>query len=1094
MTAFGMVVTLLETVQKVKENRDNLKEVCVSASEIVQHVNSAIAFHGDAMAERFKDLCGELCKFLEDIQQRVAKWDRKRTGFKGRLREVLKADNMGTEFLGYKERIKELRANFMMVGMIDANVGITKVDKRVTSIDEKLSALTLSGGVFNRAVLPLKECPPPSPIFHGRRNVLDQMHTYFAQNLGHRHVYVLYGLGGAGKTQTALKFIQENSQRFSQVFFIDTTTLGTIHLSFQSLAAATHAGTTTEDALQWLIGQQTEWLLLLNNADDVDINLQQFIPHCTHGNIIITTRNPELCVHANGPDSQHRLSDMEEADAIELLLRAGRYESTPENMQVASNIVQTLHNFPLAVVQAGAFIYKHQCLKHYLDMYRTNKTRLLKERPAQTHDDYAWTVYTTWQISFDHLSKPAAQLLQLCSFLHHEGITESIFSNAAICDWTDLGEVGLTAEDVKDAQEFLAKFTTPSGVWDRFLFTELTAELRGYSLIELDLQEETYSMHPLVQDWTQSSLTDGHHDCMCIVAIIGMSVPQGEQLEDYQFQIQLLPHVDSLLSNPTAKKSALKFQFTFGCLYQVGGRPAEAEALLSKYATKVREQLGVDHLDALRAMSMLAMAYRDLGQSQEAADLYTMVLEKRKRILGEEHRDTLITMGNLAALYSNLGKSQEAAELKTIVLEKRKKLLGEEHPDTLSAMGNLASSYHDLGQSQEAAELNTMVFEKRKKLLGEEHPNTLNAMANLARSYNDIGRLREAADLEAMVLEKRKKLLGEEHPDTLFSMGNLARSYNNLGRSKEAADLETMVLEKRKTLLGEEHPDTLLAMGNLAVSYHDLGRLQEAADLEAMVLEKRKKLLGEEHPNSLLAMANLAASYGSLGRVKEAADLETIVLEKRKKLLGEEHPDTLFSMGNLAGSYHNLGRSKEAADLETMVLEKRKTLLGEEHPDTLLAMGNLASSYNNLGQSKEAADLEAIVLEKRKKILGEEHPRTLLAMANLAVSYRNLGRLKEAADLEAMVLEKRKRLLGEGHPDTLLAMGNLARSYSALGRLREAADLETIVLEKRKQILGENHPHTLQTMANLAALYGDLGRSTDAAELETMILGEAGGW
>ncbi|KAJ7741802.1 hypothetical protein DFH07DRAFT_981228 [Mycena maculata] len=277
---------------------------------------------------------------------------------------------------------------------------------------------------------------------------------------------------------------------------------------------------------------------------------------------------------------------MEEVYAIELLLRASRYETTPENMQVARNIVQILHNFPLAVVQAGAFIYKHQCLTHYLDMYKTNKTRLLKERTVQTHGDYAWTVYTTWQISFNHLTKPAARLLQLCSFLHHESITESMFSNAAICDRTAMGEL-LTAEDVNDAQEFLAKFMTPSGIWDQFSFTEVTTELRGYSLIELDLQEETYFIHPLVQDWTQSSLTDGHHDWMCIVAIIGMSVPWGDQLEDYQFRIQLLPHVDSLLSNPMAKKSALKFQLTFGCLYQVGGHPVEAKAHLPNLTFKV---------------------------------------------------------------------------------------------------------------------------------------------------------------------------------------------------------------------------------------------------------------------------------------------------------------------------------------------------------------------------------------------------------------------------------------------------------------------------------------------------------------------------
>jgi adenylylsulfate kinase-like enzyme len=35
------------------------------------------------------------------------------------------------------------------------------------------------------------------------------MHAYFSKDLGKRHVFVLYGLGGAGKSQIALKFIEE---------------------------------------------------------------------------------------------------------------------------------------------------------------------------------------------------------------------------------------------------------------------------------------------------------------------------------------------------------------------------------------------------------------------------------------------------------------------------------------------------------------------------------------------------------------------------------------------------------------------------------------------------------------------------------------------------------------------------------------------------------------------------------------------------------------------------------------------------------------------------------------------------------------------
>ncbi|KAJ7726554.1 hypothetical protein DFH07DRAFT_871647 [Mycena maculata] len=393
------------------------------------------------------------------------------------------------------------------------------------------------------------------------------------------------------------------------------------------------------------------------------INLQQFIPRCKHGNILITTRNPELC------------------------------------------------------------------------------------------------------ISFEHLTKQAAQFLQLYSFLHHEGIAESMFSHAT---------------------------------WDHLSFTEVIGEIRSYSLMELDPHKGTYSIHPLVQDWTRSNLTDAHWDWMCTVTLIGMSVPFGEQVEDYQFRIQLLPHVDSLLSNDMAKESDVNFQFIFG-------RAADLEAMVLE---KRKQFLGGEHPDTLLAMGNLA------------ASLKALVLEKRKQLLGEDHPDTLLTMANLAYSY-------QAADLEVMVLEKRKQLLGEEHPATLLAMANLACSYLDVGRSQEAVDLETIVLEKMNQLLGGEHPDTLLAMGNLAASY--------AVDLETIVLERMKGLLGEEHPHTLLAMANLASSYH----------LETIVLEKRKQLLGEDHPETLRAMGNLACSYVDLETI----------------LLGVEHPDTLTALRNLAASY-----------------------------------------------------------------------------------------------------------------------------------------------------------------------------------------------------------------------------------------
>jgi Cdc6-like AAA superfamily ATPase len=59
----------------------------------------------------------------------------------------------------------------------------------------------------SKAALALVRCPPPSQIFQGRQDILEKMAKYFSADPGQRHTYVLYGLGGSGKTQIALKFL-----------------------------------------------------------------------------------------------------------------------------------------------------------------------------------------------------------------------------------------------------------------------------------------------------------------------------------------------------------------------------------------------------------------------------------------------------------------------------------------------------------------------------------------------------------------------------------------------------------------------------------------------------------------------------------------------------------------------------------------------------------------------------------------------------------------------------------------------------------------------------------------------------------------------
>jgi hypothetical protein len=125
---------------------------------------------------------------------------------------------------------------------------------------------------------------------------------------------------------------------FSDILRIDASTCDTIEAGLKNIAATKNVGNTSQDALQWLRSKPASWLLLF---DDPKLNLNNFFPLCTHGNIVITSRNPELRVHAG---SYSVVTDMEETDAVALLLTSAKEDITPSNQEIAAQIVKvSLH-------------------------------------------------------------------------------------------------------------------------------------------------------------------------------------------------------------------------------------------------------------------------------------------------------------------------------------------------------------------------------------------------------------------------------------------------------------------------------------------------------------------------------------------------------------------------------------------------------------------------------------------------------------------------------------------------------------------------------------------------------------------------------
>jgi hypothetical protein len=709
------------------------------------------------------------------------------------------------------------------------------------------------------------------------------------------------------------------------VFWVDASSSESIEISLKGISSMSTAQDfgvdgSVQSVLHWISSIQEEWLIVFDNADDLSAEaVAKFFPPGNRGNILITSRNQSMGRVVTLLENSIEINEMEELDAITLLLKASCLNSLDEHIEAARKIVIELGCIPLAVDHAGAYIAAGKCnINAYLRQFSLHRQTLMTDATFKGASNYNQTVYGTWDLSFKQIQQrangestgnaEAAQtailILQICAFYHHSNISKEIFRSAA----EEFKNYDVDHELTRMPHAFTLLDHTllaldNDGQWDEFIFGQGISVLLSFSLMRKEDSSDILSVHPLVHYWSRERMMKSEQEKMCQMGskILSCAIPWRFTSQDYALRRLIFPHIKI---NESHKKTE------------------------QYYDDKFRN---------------FALVMEENGDWNTAEVLRNQMIEMRRKLLGPEHPDTLSSMGNLASTYFNQGRWNEAEQLELQVMDMRTKLLGPEHPDTLLSMGNLAITYSNQGRWNEAEQLKLQVMDMRQKLLGPEHPDTLSSMGSLAIIYSNQGRWNEAEQLELQVIDMRIKLLGPEHPDTLSSMGNLAITYANQGRWNEAEQLKLQVMNMRQKLLGPEHPDTLLSMGSLASTYSNQGRWNEAEHLQLQVMDMRTKLLGPEHPNTLLSMGNLAITYSNQGRWNEAEQLKLQVMNMRQKLLGPEHPDTVSSMESLIITYFNQRRWNEAEQLQLQVMDMRTKLLGSEHQDTLKSMQRLTT-------------------------------------------------------------------------------------------------------------------------------------------------------
>ncbi|WP_143194038.1 FxSxx-COOH system tetratricopeptide repeat protein [Micromonospora sp. CB01531] len=634
----------------------------------------------------------------------------------------------------------------------------------------------------------------PAGVFLGRSRALDALHRLLEPS-GQRVGAAVYGLGGVGKTELALQYVERNRSRYAPLWWVTADTEENLTKGLAEFARTVQpdwpASGSAADAAAWALrwfASHDDWLLVLDNVTEPG-TVAATLAAAVRGRVIVTSRR-ELDWDALAL-APLRLDVLRREDSVNVILeRSTRHGERAEIEQLAADLA----DLPLALTHAGAYLVErgHVTAAEYQRRLAEQPTAVLGVR-ALAHPADA-PVARTWLVTIEAMRADdplSVALLDVMAYFAPEAVPVEVLSRA-----------GGDAVAVDDALAVAA----------------------SYSLIARSGPE--VSVHRLVQTVIRAHHTGSGHRAAAVDLLLA-ALPTGDpesSVKSWPRWGRLVPHIEALAgllrmlpSLPDDLVVRAAELFGLCALYQRGqGRYSSALALLRQAADALNRILGPERPDTVTAMYRLAGGLWSAGRYAEAMQLGESTWHARRRLLGPDHPDTLANASYVALGYRETGRYEEALTLTASTLAARERVLGADHPETLQSRNNLAGCYRALGKHDDALALYESTLGSRLLVLGPTHPDTLQSQHNLAGGYLAVGRSEDAVTCYEATLASRRSILGSEHPDTLHTQHLLAGAYEKIGRTADADTMYQATLRSRRRLLGPAHPDTRRSEAALA--------------------------------------------------------------------------------------------------------------------------------------------------------------------------------------------------------------------------------------------------------------------------------------
>ncbi|KAK4230672.1 hypothetical protein QBC38DRAFT_468512 [Podospora fimiseda] len=799
-----------------------------------------------------------------------------------------------------------------------------------------------------------RSMPKSNGFFTGREEILERLNTFFSpRDTGGkpRREFLLYGLGGVGKTEIALKAAEMMGDRFEHqhVFYIDGSTPVTITQSYATIAENNNLGSGNPEtlkniALQWIGSLTEEWLVIF---DDLVGDSPGRLPGRGKGNIIYTSRTSEYSTNLPA-DCVIEVTEMDNQDAVQLLLKAASWHPKSRNQEdvaSAQAIVAQLGRLPLAIIQAAATIRKDirgetYTLRKYLEDLQKKQVCLFENPRFNERKPENSIVYTTLELSHDAIktikirkgrtfegrqAAAALDLLNLLCFYHHERFPWRTFGRAVKERRkmnTDrvypFNQITNDPERNLDALIWIQKDGECNLGW----FVAGLQLLRQFSLVRVD-DNQYISMHILVRNWAQHRMDKEvfrQQRLMAMILLTESIVPSLRVLDKLHMQ-GLLSHVDSCFTeepepiNNDAYEAYLCSKFGWFYASQKNFSSAERFLLTSKRLFRI--EFGTEGWPTINATTFLAMLYHDgwlLGEAEQAWLEAIDAVKLRKQAI-EDRLEELEEMEQL--------EKQRLAENSTPVKRLIHKVdQGLKKPFSSAILDHLVTK----GTAKASISAETNVQDLLEDL-GELDAMTDIFHLQLSRVHMDQGRFGAGKRVFLKALEELKEVLPEDEPEMMNYLieSEYIKGNNDVEFWIKRLDQITDAASKNEEIWN--YADTYQVLEFLAKVrlYHD--QWETAFSEFSQVLRHYELIHGRRDRRCLSVLRNMAICQTYCGKTESAVKISRIALERSKRGYGRWHIETVKCLESLATSIYF--RDSEASD-ETIALFEEAELVAEE--------------------------------------------------------------------------------------------------------------------------------------------------------------------